>query len=157
MVEWVNLTVHLCENICSNELNPFYCLGFLQTEPYIVLVTNLRILLFQMTIIGMYWNLIGKKEMSLLALTEMIVLFLVLVLLFSFLIILSLILLKKYFSDLIYPVSGLINVLNKNHLSLCFGEYFICSKTDVLIEMLSFLPEAFFSFFEKLITFMIFS
>lgn len=64
---------------------------------------------------------------------------------------------KKYFSDLIYPVSGLINVLNKNHLSLCFGEYFICSKTDVLIEMLSFLPEAFFSFFEKLITFMIFS
>ena len=64
---------------------------------------------------------------------------------------------KKYFSDLIYPVSGLINVLNKNHLSLCFSEYFICSKTDVLIEMLSFLPEAFFSFFEKLITFMIFS
>ena len=64
---------------------------------------------------------------------------------------------KKYFSVLIYPVSGLINVLNKNNLSLCFSEYFICSKTDVLIEMLSFLPESFFSFFKKLITFMIFS
>ena len=98
--------------------------------------------------------------MSLLALSEMIVLFLVLVFLLSFLTVLSLILFLKNISVIlfiIYPVSGLINVLNKNHLSLCFSEYFICSKTDVLIEMLSFLPEAFFSFFEKLITFMIFS
>ena len=111
-----------------------------------------------MTIIGMYWNPIEKKKKSLLVLSEMIVLFLVLVFsaffsdysFFNFVF-------KKYFSVLIYPVSGLINVLNKNHLSLCFSEYFICSKTDVLIEMLSFLPESFFSFFEKLITFMIFS
>lgn len=148
----------MCENICSNELNPFYCLGFLQTEPYIVLVTNLRILLFQMTIIGMYWNPIGKKKNESLSSiwNDCFISCFGISAFFSDCSFFNFVF-KKYFSDLIYPVSGLINVLNKNHLSLCFSEYFICSKTDVLIEMLSFLPEAFFSFFEKLITFMIFS